>query len=292
MRSNPTISNPMVSTHEEQNLGRIAQIIGPVQDVIFPPGIKVVDLLAPYHCGGKIRLFEGAGVGKIVLIIELINNIAKAHRVVFVFCGVESKVAQVYGQMDELPGASMRVSLTALTMAEYFWDVNEQNILLFINNIFHFILAGSEVSTLLGRMPFAVERITSTKEGSITSIQAVYVPADDLTNLAPATTFAHLDATIDIIAILGLDKLSEEDRLIVTRACKIEHFLSQPFFVAEVFTGSPRKYVGLVERIRGFQFILSRELYGLPEQSFYLVVNIDEATAKAMNLYVESKLKK
>ncbi|XP_019253946.1 PREDICTED: uncharacterized protein LOC109232646 [Nicotiana attenuata] len=351
---------------------------------IFETGIKVVDLLAPYRRGGKIGLFGGAGVGKTVLIMELINNIAKAHGGVSVFGGVgertregndlymemkesgvineeniaESKVALVYGQMNEPPGARMRVGLTALTMAEYFRDVNEQDVLLFIDNIFRFVQAGSEVSALLGRMPSAVgyqptlstemgslqERITSTKEGSITSIQAVYVPADDLTDPAPATTFAHLDATTvlsrglaakgiypavdpldststmlqprivgeehyetaqrvkqtlqrykelqDIIAILGLDELSEEDRLLVARARKIERFLSQPFFVAEVFTGSPGKYVGLAETIRGFQLILSGELDGLPEQAFYLVGNIDEATAKAMNLEMESNLKK
>ncbi|KAF8380769.1 hypothetical protein HHK36_028259 [Tetracentron sinense] len=326
-------------------------------------GIKVVDLLAPYRRGGKIGLFGGAGVGKTVLIMELINNIAKAHGGVSVFGGVgertregndlymemkesgvineqniaESKVALVYGQMNEPSGARMRVGLTALTMAEYFRDVNEQDVLLFIDNIFRFVQAGSEVSALLGRMPSAVgyqptlstemgslqERITSTKEGSITSIQAVYVPADDLTDPVPATTFAHLDATTvlsrglaakgiypavdpldststmlqprivgeehyeiaqrvkqtlqrykelqDIIAILGLDELSEEDRLTVARARKIERFLSQPFFVAEVFTGSPGKYVGLAETIRGFQLILSGELDGLPEQAFYLV---------------------
>ncbi|KAL9990693.1 putative H(+)-transporting two-sector ATPase [Helianthus debilis subsp. tardiflorus] len=329
---------------------------------IFETGIKVVDLLAPYRRGGKIGLFGGAGVGKTVLIMELINNIAKAHGGVSVFGGVgertregndlymemkesgvineqniaESKVALVYGQMNEPPGARMRVGLTALTMAEYFRDVNEQDVLLFVDNIFRFVQAGSEVSALLGRMPSAVgyqptlstemgslqERITSTKEGSITSIQAVYVPADDLTDPAPATTFAHLDATTvlsrglaakgiypavdpldststmlqprivgdehyetaqqvkqtlqrykelqDIIAILGLDELSEEDRLTVARARKIERFLSQPFFVAEVFTGSPGKYVGLAETIRGFQLILSGELDGLPEQAFYL----------------------
>lgn len=353
---------------------------------IFETGIKVVDLLAPYRRGGKIGLFGGAGVGKTVLIMELINNIAKAHGGVSVFGGVgertregndlymemkesgvineknieESKVALVYGQMNEPPGARMRVGLTALTMAEaeYFRDVNKQDVLLFIDNIFRFVQAGSEVSALLGRMPSAVgyqptlstemgslqERITSTKKGSITSIQAVYVPADDLTDPAPATTFAHLDATTvlsrglaskgiypavdpldststmlqprivgnehyetaqrvketlqrykelqDIIAILGLDELSEEDRLTVARARKIERFLSQPFFVAEVFTGSPGKYVGLAETIRGFQLILSGELDGLPEQAFYLVGNIDEASTKAINLEEESKLKK
>ncbi|KAL6492461.1 hypothetical protein OROGR_033405 [Orobanche gracilis] len=325
---------------------------------IFETGIKVVDLLAPYRRGGKVGLFGGAGVGKTILIMELINNIAKTHRGVSVFGGVgertregndlymemkksgminekniaESKVTLVYGQMNEPPGARMRVGLTALTMAEYFRDVNKQDVLLFIDNIFRFVQAGSEVSALLGRMPSAVgyqptlstemgslqERITSTKEGSITSIQAVYVPADDLTDPAPATTFAHLDATTvlsrrltakgiypsehyetaqrvkqtlqrykelqDIIAILGLDELSEEDRLTVARARKIERFLSQPLFVAEVFTGSPGKYVGLAETIRGFQLILSGELDNFPEQAFYLVGNIDEAIAKAMNL--------
>ncbi|CAO2812710.1 unnamed protein product [Amaranthus hypochondriacus] len=308
---------------------------------IFETGIKVVDLLAPYRRGGNDLYMEMKESG---VINE--QNIA------------ESKVALVYGQMNEPPGARMRVGLTALTMAEYFRDVNEQDVLLFIDNIFRFVQAGSEVSALLGRMPSAVgyqptlstemgslqERITSTKEGSITSIQAVYVPADDLTDPAPATTFAHLDATTvlsrglaakgiypavdpldststmlqprivgeehyetaqrvkqtlqrykelqDIIAILGLDELSEEDRLTVARARKIERFLSQPFFVAEVFTGSPGKYVGLAETIRGFQLILSGELDGLPEQAFYLVGNIDEATAKAINLEMESKLKK
>ncbi|KAL8256141.1 hypothetical protein R6Q59_031208 [Mikania micrantha] len=333
---------------------------------IFETGIKVVDLLAPYRRGGKIGLFGGAGV---------------AHGGVSVFGGVgertregndlymemkesgvineqniaESIVALVYGQMNEPPGARMRVGLTALTMAEYFRDVNEQDVLLFVDNIFRFVQAGSEVSALLGRMPSAVgyqptlstemgslqERITSTKEGSITSIQAVYVPADDLTDPAPATTFAHLDATTvlsrgltakgiypavdpldststmlqprivgdeqyetaqqvkqtlqrykehqDIIAILGLDELSEEDRLTVARARKIERFLN---LTREVFTGSPGKYFGLAEAIRGFQLILSGELDGLPKQAFYLVGNIDEATAKAMNLEMESNLKK
>jgi F-type H+-transporting ATPase subunit beta len=343
---------------------------------IFETGIKVVDLLAPYRRGGKIGLFGGAGVGKTVLIMELINNIAKAHGGVSVFGGVgertregndlyeemkesgvinsknfpESKVALVYGQMNEPPGARMRVGLTALTMAEYFRDVNKQDVLLFIDNIFRFTQAGSEVSALLGRMPSAVgyqptlatemgalqERITSTTQGSITSIQAVYVPADDLTDPAPATTFAHLDATTvlsrnlaakgiypavdpldststmlqpgivseehyevaenvketlqrykelqDIIAILGIDELSEEDRLVVARARKVERFLSQPFFVAEIFTGSPGKYVSLEETIKGFTMILGGELDDLPEQSFYLVGNIDEAIAKAETL--------
>jgi F-type H+-transporting ATPase subunit beta len=340
---------------------------------IFETGIKVVDLLAPYRRGGKIGLFGGAGVGKTVLIIELINNIAKAHGGVSVFGGVgertregndlyieikesgviaennlsESKVALVYGQINEPPGARMRVGLTALTIAEYFRDANKQDVLLFIDNIFRFVQAGSEVSALLGRMPSAVgyqptlateigsfqERITSTRDGSITSIQAVYVPADDLTDPAPATTFAHLDATTvlsrnlaskgiypavdpldstsimlqpwivgeqhyqcaqqvkqtlqrykelqDIIAILGLDELSEEDRQVVIRARKIERFLSQPFFVAEVFTGSPGKYVSLSETIQGFSIILNGDLDELPEQTFYLVGNIDEAIAKA-----------
>jgi F-type H+-transporting ATPase subunit beta len=343
---------------------------------IFETGIKVVDLLAPYRRGGKIGLFGGAGVGKTVLIMELINNIAKAHGGVSVFGGVgertregndlyeemkesgvinstnfaESKVALVYGQMNEPPGARMRVGLTALTMAEYFRDVNKQDVLLFIDNIFRFTQAGSEVSALLGRMPSAVgyqptlatemgalqERITSTTQGSITSIQAVYVPADDLTDPAPATTFAHLDATTvlsrnlaakgiypavdpldststmlqpgivseehyevaenvketlqrykelqDIIAILGIDELSEEDRLTVARARKVERFLSQPFFVAEIFTGSPGKYVSLEDTIKGFTMILTGELDDLPEQSFYLVGNIDEAIAKAETL--------
>ena len=343
---------------------------------IFETGIKVVDLLAPYRRGGKIGLFGGAGVGKTVLIMELINNIAKAHGGVSVFGGVgertregndlyeemkeskvinaekltDSKVALVYGQMNEPPGARMRVGLTALTMAEYFRDINKQDVLLFIDNIFRFVQAGSEVSALLGRMPSAVgyqptlatemgalqERITSTTDGSITSIQAVYVPADDLTDPAPATTFAHLDATTvlsrglaakgiypavdplgststmlqpgivglehyataqqikstlqrykelqDIIAILGLDELSEEDRLTVARARKIERFLSQPFFVAEVFTGSPGKYVSLEEAIKGFSMILNGELDDLPEQAFYLVGNIEEAISKAETL--------
>ncbi|MBW4614926.1 MAG: F0F1 ATP synthase subunit beta [Desmonostoc vinosum HA7617-LM4] len=340
---------------------------------VFETGIKVVDLLTPYRRGGKIGLFGGAGVGKTVIMMELINNIATQHGGVSVFAGVgertregndlynemiesgvinkdnlnESKIALVYGQMNEPPGARMRVGLSGLTVAEYFRDVNKQDVLLFIDNIFRFVQAGSEVSALLGRMPSAVgyqptlgtdvgelqERITSTTEGSITSIQAVYVPADDLTDPAPATTFAHLDGTTvlsrglaakgiypavdplgststmlqpsivgdehyntaravqstlqrykelqDIIAILGLDELSEEDRLIVARARKVERFLSQPFFVAEVFTGSPGKYVKLEDTIKGFQKILSGELDDLPEQAFYLVGDINEAIAKA-----------
>ena len=343
---------------------------------IFETGIKVVDILAPYRRGGKIGLFGGAGVGKTVLIMELINNIAKAHGGVSVFGGVgertregndlycemkesgvineknldDSKVSLVYGQMNEPPGARMRVGLTALTMAEYFRDVNKQDVLLFIDNIFRFVQAGSEVSALLGRMPSAVgyqptlatemgvlqERITSTNEGSITSIQAVYVPADDLTDPAPATTFAHLDATTvlsrglaskgiypavdpldststmlqpeivgdlhygtaqrikqtlqrykelqDIIAILGLDELSEEDRATVARARKVERFLSQPFFVAEIFTGSPGKYVSLADGITGFNDVLDGKYDDLPEQAFYLVGDINEAIEKAEKL--------
>ncbi|MBD2627144.1 F0F1 ATP synthase subunit beta [Trichormus variabilis] len=343
---------------------------------VFETGIKVVDLLTPYRRGGKIGLFGGAGVGKTVIMMELINNIATQHGGVSVFAGVgertregndlynemmesgvinkdnlnESKIALVYGQMNEPPGARMRVGLSGLTMAEYFRDVNKQDVLLFVDNIFRFVQAGSEVSALLGRMPSAVgyqptlgtdvgalqERITSTTEGSITSIQAVYVPADDLTDPAPATTFAHLDGTTvlsrglaakgiypavdplgststmlqpnivgsdhydtaravqstlqrykelqDIIAILGLDELSEEDRLVVARARKVERFLSQPFFVAEVFTGSPGKYVKLEDTIKGFKQILSGELDALPEQAFYLVGDINEAIAKAEKL--------
>jgi len=343
---------------------------------VFETGIKVVDLLTPYRRGGKIGLFGGAGVGKTVIMMELINNIATQHGGVSVFAGVgertregndlynemiesgvinkdnlnESKIALVYGQMNEPPGARMRVGLSGLTMAEYFRDVNKQDVLLFVDNIFRFVQAGSEVSALLGRMPSAVgyqptlgtdvgalqERITSTNEGSITSIQAVYVPADDLTDPAPATTFAHLDGTTvlsrglaskgiypavdplgststmlqpnivgdehyntaravqatlqrykelqDIIAILGLDELSEDDRLIVSRARKVERFLSQPFFVAEVFTGSPGKYVKLEDTIKGFQMILEGKLDDLPEQAFYLVGDINEAIAKGEKL--------
>ena len=311
---------------------------------VFETGIKVVDLLAPYRRGGKIGLFGGAGVGKTVLIMELINNIARAHGGVSVFGGVgertregndlyaemkeskvinedkltESKVALVYGQMNEPPGARMRVGLTASTMAEYFRDVNKQDVLLFIDNIFRFVQAGSEVSALLGRMPSAVgyqptlatemgvlqERITSTTEGSITSIQAVYVPADDLTDPAPATmlqpaivgevhyeiaqriksTLQRYKELQDIIAILGLDELSEEDRLVVARARKVERFLSQPFFVAEVFTGSPGKYVSLADSIDGFTQLLEGKMDDLPEQAFYLVGNLAEAIEKAENL--------
>ena len=343
---------------------------------VFETGIKVVDLLAPYRRGGKIGLFGGAGVGKTVLIMELINNIAKAHGGVSVFAGVgertregndlyeemkdskvidadnfeNSKVALVYGQMNEPPGARMRVALTALTMAEYFRDKNKQDVLLFVDNIFRFVQAGSEVSTLLGRMPSAVgyqptlstevgelqERITSTKEGSITSIQAVYVPADDLTDPAPSNVFRHLDATTvlarelaakgiypavdplgssstmlqpsivsgvhyktaqavkqtlqkykelqEIIAILGLDELSEEDRLVVGRARRIERFLSQPFFVAEVFTGLSGKYVSLADSVSAFSKILEGNYDSLPEQAFYLVGGIEDVEAKAETL--------
>jgi F-type H+-transporting ATPase subunit beta len=332
-------------------------------------GIKVVDLLEPYTKGGKTGLFGGAGVGKTVLIQELIHNIAKHHGGISVFAGVgertregndlwlefkESgiidKTALVYGQMTEPPGARLRVGLTGLTVAEFFRDEEGQDVLLFIDNIFRFTQAGSEVSALLGRMPSAVgyqptlgtemgalqERITSTKRGSITSVQAVYVPADDITDPAPATTFAHLDATTvlsrqiaelgiypavdplastsrildpriigeehyqtaravqrtlqrykelqDIIAILGMEELSEEDRATVARARKIQRFLSQPFFVAEAFTGAPGKYVPLAEGVRGFREIVEGKHDDLPEQAFYMVGGIDEAVEKARRL--------
>lgn len=333
---------------------------------ILETGIKVVDLIAPYAKGGKIGLFGGAGVGKTVLIMELINNVAKKHGGLSVFTGVGertregndlynemkesgvlNKTALVYGQMNEPPGARMRVGLSGLTMAEYFRDCEGQDVLLFIDNIFRFTQAGSEVSALLGRMPSAVgyqptlatemgalqERITSTKRGSITSVQAVYVPADDLTDPAPATTFAHLDAQTvlsraisslgiypavdplesssriltpdvvgeehyqvargvqrilqrykelqDIIAIMGMDELSEEDKLIVSRARKIQRFLSQPFSVAEQFTGMEGKYVPIKETIRGFKEILEGKHDALPESAFLFVGTIDEAVAKA-----------
>ena len=333
---------------------------------ILETGIKVVDLIAPYAKGGKIGLFGGAGVGKTVLIMELINNVAKQHGGLSVFTGVGertregndlynemqesgviNKTALVYGQMNEPPGARMRVALSGLTMAEYFRDVKNQDVLLFIDNIFRFTQAGSEVSALLGRMPSAVgyqptlatemgalqERITSTKKGSITSVQAVYVPADDLTDPAPATTFAHLDATTvlsraissqgiypavdplesssriltpdivgeehyqvarqvqqvlqrykelqDIIAIMGMDELSEEDKTIVGRARRIQRFLSQPFTVGEQFTGIQGKYVPLKETIRGFKEILEGKHDNLPESAFLFVGSIDEAVAKA-----------
>ena len=341
---------------------------------LLETGIKVIDLLCPFAKGGKVGLFGGAGVGKTVNMMELINNIAKAHSGLSVFAGVgertregndfyhemkESnvldKVAMVYGQMNEPPGNRLRVALTGLTMAEYFRDQKDENgkgrdVLLFIDNIYRYTLAGTEVSALLGRMPSAVgyqptlaeemgrlqERIASTQTGSITSIQAVYVPADDLTDPSPATTFAHLDATVvlsrdiaslgiypavdpldstsrqldpavlgeehysvargvqatlqkykelrDIIAILGMDELSEEDKLTVMRARKIQRFLSQPFHVAEVFTGSPGKYVPLRDTIKGFKAILNGEYDHLPEQAFYMVGGIEEAAAKAETL--------
>src|SRR5512138_3085545 len=346
---------------------------------ILVTGIKVIDLLAPYAKGGKIGLFGGAGVGKTVTIMELINNVAKAHGGVSVFAGVGertregndlyhemiesgvikldgagSKVALVYGQMNEPPGARARVGLSGLTVAEYFRDAEGQDVLFFVDNIFRFTQAGSEVSALLGRIPSAVgyqptlstdmgalqERITSTTKGSITSVQAIYVPADDLTDPAPATTFAHLDATTvlsrsiaelgiypavdpldststmlspdivgdehykvarevqltlqkykdlqDIIAILGMDELSEEDKLTVSRARKIQRFLSQPFFVAEQFTGYQGKYVPLKETVAGFKEILSGALDDLPEQAFLMVGNIEEAKAKAQQLKAQS----
>ncbi len=342
---------------------------------VFETGIKVIDLLAPYRKGGKIGLFGGAGVGKTVLIQELINNVAKAHGGVSCFAGVGertregndlflemaeskletgepvlSKTALIFGQMNEPPGARARVALSALTCAEYFRDEEGQDVLLFIDNIFRFTQAGSEVSALLGRMPSAVgyqptlatemgalqERITSTTKGSVTSVQAIYVPADDLTDPAPATTFAHLDATTvlsraiselgiypavdpldsvstmldpqivgeehyqvargvqqtlqkykdlqDIIAILGMDELSEDDKLVVTRARKLQRFLSQPFFVATQFTGAEGKFVTLKESIAGFKEILEGKLDDLPEQAFYMVGNIEEVKAKALKL--------
>ncbi len=342
-------------------------------------GIKVVDLLAPYAKGGKIGLFGGAGVGKTVIIMELINNIAKAHGGYSVFAGVgertregndlyhemiqskviqldggQSKAALVYGQMNEPPGARARVGLTGLTVAEYFRDEEGQDVLFFVDNIFRFTQAGSEVSALLGRIPSAVgyqptlatdmgalqERITTTKKGSITSVQAIYVPADDLTDPAPATSFAHLDATTvlsrqiaelgiypavdpldstsrildprvvgdehykiarevqrvlqsykslqDIIAILGMDELSEEDKLVVARARKIQRFLSQPFHVAEVFTGSPGKFVALEDTIKGFKGICEGKYDDLPEAAFYMVGTIEEAVDKARQMAAEA----
>lgn len=336
---------------------------------IFETGIKAIDLLQPYQKGGKIGLFGGAGVGKTVLIMELIHNIAQEHSGVSVFggvgertregndlwnemkeSGVLDKVALIYGQMNEPPGARMRVGLSALTAAEYFRDFSKQDVLLFIDNIFRFVQAGSEVSSLLGRMPSAVgyqptlateigelqERITSTKDGSITSVQAIYVPADDLTDPAPATTFSHLDASTvlsrqiaslgiypavdplasnsrvldpiiigeehygiarkvleilqkykdlqDIIAILGMDELSEEDKETVNRARKIQKFLSQPFFVAEQFSGIAGKYVKLEDSIKGFKEIIDGKHDELPEQAFYMVGSIEEAVAKAESM--------
>ncbi|HEY9080321.1 F0F1 ATP synthase subunit beta [Magnetovibrio sp.] len=346
---------------------------------ILQTGIKVVDLVAPYAKGGKIGLFGGAGVGKTVLIMELINNIAKGHGGYSVFAGVGertregndlyhemiesgvidlegtgSKAALVYGQMNEPPGARARVALTGLTLAEYFRDQEGQDVLFFVDNIFRFTQAGSEVSALLGRIPSAVgyqptlatdmgalqERITSTKKGSVTSVQAIYVPADDLTDPAPATSFAHLDATTvlsrqiaelgiypavdpldstsrvldprivgeehynvatsvqqilqtykglqDIIAILGMDELSEEDKMIVARARKIQRFLSQPFHVAEIFTGSPGKLVALEDTIKGFKGIVNGDYDHLPEAAFYMVGTIDEAIEKAKEMAAEA----
>lgn len=347
---------------------------------ILVTGIKVVDLLAPYAKGGKVGLFGGAGVGKTVLIMELINNIAKAHGGYSVFAGVgertregndlyhemidsgvinleepsKSKAALVYGQMNEPPGARARVALTGLTLAEYFRDQEGQDVLFFVDNVFRFTQAGSEVSALLGRIPSAVgyqptlatdmgalqERITSTRKGSITSVQAIYVPADDLTDPAPATSFAHLDATTvlsrqiaelgiypavdpldstsqmldpriigeehytvarevqkilqtykslqDIIAILGMDELSEEDKLVVARARKIQRFLSQPFHVAEVFTGSPGKLVSLEDTIAGFKGLVEGKYDDLPESAFYMVGSMDEAIEKARKMAAEA----
>src|SRR4051795_6764652 len=346
---------------------------------MFETGIKVVDLLAPYRRGGKIGLFGGAGVGKTVLILELINNVAKKHGGYSVFAGVGertregrdlfnemsesklstgepviSKAALIFGQMNEPPGARARVGLSALTVAEYFRDDEGQDVLLFIDNIFRFTQAGSEVSALLGRIPSAVgyqptlatemgtlqERITTTQKGSITSVQAIYVPADDLTDPAPATSFAHLDATTvlnraisekgiypavdpldstsrmltplivgedhyqtarmvqqvlqkykslqDIIAILGMDELSEEDKITVARARKIERFLSQPFHVAEVFTGSPGKFVDLADTIKGFRGLCEGKYDHLPEAAFYMVGNIEEAVEKGKKLAAEA----
>ncbi len=386
---------PMTVPVGEQDLGRLIDVMGNVidkgpeltgerwpihrpppdfedldpTDEIFETGIKVIDLIAPYVRGGKIGLFGGAGVGKTVIVQELIHNIAKQHGGLSVFggvgertregndlwldmkaSGVIDKTALVYGQMNEPPGARLRVGLAALTVAEYFRDVGKQDILLFIDNIFRFVQAGSEVSALLGRMPSAVgyqptlanemgelqERITSTKNGSVTSVQAIYVPADDLTDPAPAATFAHLDATTvlsraivekgiypavdpldsvsrilspdavgqehydcatrvqevlqrykdlqDIIAILGMDELSDEDKVIVQRARKIERFLSQPFFVAEQFTGTAGKYVPLTETIRGFKEIIEGKLDDLPEQAFLMVGGIEEAVEQSKKL--------
>ncbi|XP_074602956.1 ATP synthase, beta subunit [Brevipalpus obovatus] len=371
----PINSNKSLGIHQEAPLYTEMS----VEQEILVTGIKVVDLLAPYSKGGKIGLFGGAGVGKTVLIMELINNVAKAHGGYSVFAGVgertregndlyhemieggvislkdkSSKVALVYGQMNEPPGARARVALTGLTVAEYFRDQEGQDVLLFIDNIFRFTQAGSEVSALLGRIPSAVgyqptlatdmgsmqERITTTKKGSITSVQAIYVPADDLTDPAPATAFAHLDATTvlsrgiaelgiypavdpldstsrimdpnivgaehygvargvqkilqdykslqDIIAILGMDELSEEDKLIVSRARKIQRFLSQPFQVAEVFTGQPGRFVPLAETIKGFKAILHGEYDHLPEVAFYMVGPIEEVAEKAQKLAAEA----
>jgi F-type H+-transporting ATPase subunit beta len=371
----PVDHGPEVNVQERWSIHRdppAFETLSPTAE-IFETGIKVIDLLAPYVKGGKIGLFGGAGVGKTVLIQELINNIAQQHGGLSVFAGVgertregndlwlemtESgvieKTALVYGQMNEPPGARLRVGLTGLTMAEYFRDEQGQDVLFFIDNIFRFVQAGSEVSALLGRMPSAVgyqptlatemgelqERITSTTKGSITSVQAIYVPADDLTDPAPAASFAHLDATTvlsrdiasrgiypavdpldstsrilqpgavsddhyrtatrvqevlqrykdlqDIIAILGMDELSDEDKVTVQRARKLERFLSQPFHVAEAFTGTPGKYVNLDDTIRSFREVLDGQHDELPEQAFYLVGNIDEAVQKAEGLKVSA----
>ena len=346
---------------------------------VLVTGIKVIDLLAPYAKGGKIGLFGGAGVGKTVLIMELINNVAKAHGGYSVFAGVgertregndlyhemiesgvinldggSSKVSLVYGQMNEPPGARARVALSGLTQAEYFRDEENQDVLFFVDNIFRFTQAGSEVSALLGRIPSAVgyqptlatdmgalqERITTTNKGSITSVQAIYVPADDLTDPAPATSFSHLDATTvlnrsiaelgiypavdpldstsrileprtlgekhyqvardvqktlqtykslqDIIAILGMDELSEEDKLVVSRARKIQRFLSQPFHVAEVFTGSPGKFVSLEDTIKGFEGLVKGDYDHIPEAAFYMVGTMEEALEKAKKMAEEA----
>jgi F-type H+-transporting ATPase subunit beta len=388
------LGHPISVPVGEQSLGRLFNVLGDTIDGkgplknpdhrwpihrLAPPlidqvpvtttletGIKVIDLLAPYAKGGKVGLFGGAGVGKTVIIMELIRNIATEHGGYSVFSGVGERTREgndlyaemsesgvldktvlVFGQMNEPPGSRLRIGLTGLTMAEYFRDEKGQDVLLFIDNIFRFVQAGAEVSALLGRMPSAVgyqpslatemgelqERITSTKKGSITSVQAIYVPADDLTDPAPATTFSHLDATTvlsrqiaelgiypavdpldstsrlldpnvigedhyetaravqrtlqrykdlqDIIAILGMDELSEEDKLITQRARKIQRFLSQPFFVAEVFTGSPGRYVKLADSIKGFKMIVEGKLDALPEQAFYMVGTIEEVQEKA-----------
>lgn len=356
---------------EENQRNPIHQLAPKYEDqenkiTLFETGIKVIDLLTPYPKGGKIGLFGGAGVGKSVIVMELIHNIASQHGGHSVFCGVGertregndlwlemkesgvlAKTCLVFGQMNEPPGARLRVALTGLTMAEYFRDENHEDVLLFIDNIFRFVQAGSEVSALLGRMPSAVgyqptlaseigslqERITSTKSGSITSVQAVYVPADDYTDPAPASLFAHLDASVvlsrqiaelgiypavdplasssrildpwvtgdehydvarqvqkilqrykdlqDIIAVLGVDELSEEDKLTVARARKLQRFLSQPFFVAETFTGKKGKYVSLKDTIKGFKMIVDGKVDDIPEQAFYMVGTIEEALDKA-----------
>ncbi|MDN0074627.1 F0F1 ATP synthase subunit beta [Crenobacter sp. SG2303] len=373
---NPVDEAGPVATEDRRAIHQVAPKFDELSSAtsLLETGIKVIDLLCPFAKGGKVGLFGGAGVGKTVNMMELINNIAKAHSGLSVFAGVGErtregndfyhemkdsnvldKVAMVYGQMNEPPGNRLRVALTGLTMAEHFRDEKDESgkgrdVLFFVDNIYRYTLAGTEVSALLGRMPSAVgyqptlaeemgrlqERITSTKDGSITSIQAVYVPADDLTDPSPATTFAHLDATVvlsrdiaslgiypavdpldstsrqldplvvgdehysvargvqttlqkykelrDIIAILGMDELSPEDKLTVARARKIQRFLSQPFHVAEVFTGSPGKYVPLRETIKGFKAILSGEYDHLPEQAFYMVGSIEEAAEKAKTL--------